>query len=173
MTETRCRGRIAAGTLLIVVSGTPTLAGLVESASSPTPAAFSLTDLRFVASLSVESRSEAGRIVDPANLHLSGPLSVWAPSELEAPLDAGVASVGFDPGLLAYAGTGSPVVITARDDRGGVDRVQDPQDRVGSAELDVGTGPSQVVVPEPSVLVLMLLGLPALVRARRKYSTNR
>jgi len=169
MTESRCRGRIAAGTLLIVFSATSALAGLVEGVDSAEPAVSSLTEFSIVAADSMESRTDAGLIADPTDVNVSALLSIWSPTDLDTPLDTPVAPVDLtvNPTLLAYAPAGSPVVITARDAQAGIDRVQGPPDQVGSAELDVGTGLSQVVVPEPSVLLLMLLGLPAVVRMRR------
>ena len=71
---------------------------------------------------------------------------------------------------LAQPPAGAPARILTNDDRTGVDRVFEPFISIGTAELNPNdhANLTRVTVPEPSVLLLMLLGLPAVLRARRR-----
>ncbi len=71
---------------------------------------------------------------------------------------------------LVQPPAGGPARILSTDDRTGVDRVFEPSISIGTAEFnpDDHANLTRVVVPEPSVLLLMLLGLPAVLRARRR-----
>jgi hypothetical protein len=166
------RGRLLVAGLAIILSAASTRAGLVQDA--PSRVGGSAAPGRLSGHLADSARRQpvddalaSGVALLPASVplsrdDLSGPVFLrshresvmtdWAPPE----------------GALVAR-------VPSPDSRTSAARSIEVADGVRPAELNVGpaSGPTRIVVPEPSVLLLMLLGLPVVLRGRGRFQRTR
>lgn len=166
-------GRCVVAGLAAVCCAAPAWGGIVHAPAGRNPGLLSLEGLDggFLSEHEGAARVRQP-LTDLGESDVSAPLPIWvtygnpqADGSRLFPVD-----LMPDHADLTQPPAGAPARILTTDDRTGIDRVFEPSISISTAELnpDDHANLTRVIVPEPSVLLLMLLGLPVVLRARRQ-----